>query len=169
MDEQKQVQEQPKPLDSNKYAIAAFLFILSYGALFALGSAQSFFSWATGIPIVEIFLPLPGFTSLMYFLLPIAGFFFIFFLVEWVNKFFKGRQGFSPLLPALFFILAIIAFYVALFWYIGNYAQLSGRPLTIDEANSLFLTRFKSSAYYLLILGGLFGWLSRWLLEKIKL
>ncbi len=157
-------------LDANKYVIAAFLFFLSWGVLFALGSANQALSQAfSGTPILNIFLPIPQFHSPMYLLMPVVGFFFMFFLVDWVNRFFKSRHGFSPLLPLLFFALAFIAFYIALFWYIGNYTLLAGRTLTLDEASRMFVGRFKASAYYLFVLSGLLGWVSRFALEKIKL
>tara|TARA_Y100000310_G_C20651240_1_gene799560 strand:+ start:1142 stop:1798 length:657 start_codon:yes stop_codon:yes gene_type:complete len=112
-------------LTANKYAIAAFLFVLSYGLLFALASARdSLLPIFENIPILNIFLPFPSFISPMYWLVPIAGFFFMFFLVDWVNKYFKDNSGFSALLPIAFFIIALLALYISLFWYIGNYTTL---------------------------------------------
>jgi glucan phosphoethanolaminetransferase (alkaline phosphatase superfamily) len=135
-----------------------------------VGSAQQALSKIfASVPVLNIFLPLPQFNSPMYFLMPVAGFFFMFFLVDWANGFFEKKAGFSPLLPALFFGIALAAFYVAIFWYIGNYAQLAGRALTIDEANRLFTQRLKSSGYYLFVLSALLGWASRTVLERIKL
>jgi len=157
------------PLDANRYVIAAFLFILSFGVLYALGTMHQLFSGVSQLPILELFLPVPQMSSPMYFLMPVAGFFLIFFLVEWVNKFFNSRAGFLPILPALLLLLSMLAFYIAIFWYIGNYTQLAGRQLSIDEANRLFVGRFKASAYYLFVLAGILGWAARTSLEKIKL
>ena len=163
-----------KELDANKYVIAAFLFLVSYGILFPVGSANSAIGSAvSGIPVLGIFLPLPDFLkppiSPMYLLMPFAGFFLMFFLVDWVNSFFKSRAGFSPLLPIAFFALALVALYVALFWYVGNFSLLYGKPLTVEEANSLFTSRLKTSAYYLFVLAGILGWVSRAALDRIKL
>jgi hypothetical protein len=158
------------PLNANKYVIAVFLFVLSYGVLFAIASAnKSIGPMVSELPIVNLFLPLPELNSPMYLLMPIAGFFFIFFLVDWANKFFKKQPGFSVLLPVLLLGLAMAAFYIALFWYFGNYAQLAGRTIGLEEINRLFVTRFKGSGYYIFVLSGLFGWVSRIALEKIKL
>ena len=170
MVEQQQGQEQSTGLDANKYVIGIFLFVLSYGALFALGSARNALRPVfANIPVLNVFFPFPEFSSLMYLLMPVAGFFFIFLLVDWLNQYFEKKPGFSPLLPVVFFVVALAAFYIALFWYIGNYAQLAGRALTIEEANALFASRLKNSAYYLFVLSGLLGWVSRVALEKIKL
>lgn len=157
-------------LNANKYVIAIFLFVLSYGILFALASANKTIGpMVSELPIANIFLPLPELNSPMYLLMPVAGFFFMFFLVDWANKFFEKKPGFSILLPILFLALAMAAFYIALFWYIGNYAQLAERAITIEEINRLFVGRFKASGYYMFVLSGLLGWVSRTALEKIKL
>ena len=170
MAEETQKQQQESSLNTNKYVIAAFLFLFSYGILYVIGSAKdSIYPLVSEIPYVNFFLPLPEFNSLLFILMPVAGFFFMFFLVDWINNFFQSNTGFSPIVPALFFGLSLLAFYIALFWYIGNYAQLQGGVLTIQDANVLFGTRFKHSGYYLFMLSGLFGWASRRILEEIKL
>lgn len=162
--------EESSGLDVNNYVIAAFFFVFSYGILFAFGVAHSAIGpIVSGIPVINIFLPLPELNSPMYLLMPVAGFFLMFFLIDWTNKFFNSRQGFSPLLPVLFFMLSLLAFYIAIFWYIGNYAQLSGSALKIEDANNLFATRLKESAYYIFVLSALLGWVSRFALDKIKL
>ncbi|MDP6671277.1 MAG: hypothetical protein QGI60_05710, partial [archaeon] len=98
------------PLTANKYVIAVFLFVLSYGVLFAIASAnKSIGPMVSDLPIVNLFLPLPELNSPMYLLMPVAGFFFIFFLVDWANKFFEKQPGFSVLLPILLFALAMAA------------------------------------------------------------
>ncbi len=155
---------------ANRNVIAAFLFVLGYGLLFSLGMAnKAIGEMVNEIPFANIFLPVPEFTSPMYFLLPVVGFFLMFFLIDWINDYFEKKPGFSVLLPVLFLALSMAAFYIAIFWYIGNYAQLAGRVMTLDEATRLFFMRWRTSAFYLFVLSGLLGWVSRVALEKIKL
>ena len=205
MDENNEKVEQ---LSLNKYVIAAFLFVISYFFLYVVGSAHSSLSQSVaGIPILNIFFPWAEFESYMFFLMPVAGFVFMFFLVDWLNGFLKKKAGFSPTVPAVFFVLAILAFYVAIFWYAGNYAELQSNNQVkynlyicisegqgecntlVSEANKVLLDkqvmfdetrllqyspvsfpgRLKDGAYYLFVLAALFGWVSRFVVHKIKL
>ena len=205
MDENSEKLEQ---LSKNKYVIAAFLFVISYFFLYVVGSAHSSLTKAVAeIPVLNIFFPWAEFESYMFFIMPFAGFVFMFFLVDWLNGFLKKKDGSSPVVPFVFFVLAILAFYVAIFWYAGNYADLQSNTQVkynpyicisesqaecnklVNEANQIlidkrvmfdetrllqyrpvsFSDRLKGGSYYLFVLGGLLGWLTRFIVHKIKL
>ncbi len=155
-----------KGFSQNQWIIAAFLFFLSFGVIVAMNAARE----ATkGIPVIgpffDISSPLPWESSPMFFVMPIVAFFLIFFLVDWVNKYFETSYALHPIFPALFFGLGLLAFYVALFWYNANFSQLAG----IDTVEVDFWGKIRNNAYFLFIWGGVFGWIARFASEKIKL
>ncbi len=196
---------------TNQLIIIAFLFVLSFGLLVAMNAAMNAAGSAiSSMPILNLFMPILNlfFTaqspvpldgspvSPMFFLMPIVSFFFIFFIVDWVNSYFKTRLALHPLFILLFFFLCFFAFYVALFWYNTNYADLAGQKLLVcvsdniggpfstcnDIINSLieqgklneflvvdFWERLHGNAFMLFIWGGVFGWITRFAIEKIKL
>ncbi len=151
---------------NNQWIVVAFLFFLSFGLLIAMGAARSVLS---SIPFVGLVLniptPVPWETSPMFFVMPIAAFFLLFFLVDWINTHFNTTHAMHPLFPVLFFALGLIAFYVALFWYNSNFVLL-GDP---NALNFDFWEKLRSNAFSLFLWGGVFGWIARYAVEKIKL
>lgn len=160
-----------KPMTLNKKIIAVFLFVLSYALISIISVSRASIGKAIAeIPVLNLLLPLPNMfakefwyspTSILY---PIIGFFFIYFIVDWVNEFFETEMGLSPIFPAVFFAFSLIAFYTALFFFFAETARLSGQA-----ANFNFWNELKDSAFYLFAIGGMFGWLTRFILEKIDL
>jgi quinol-cytochrome oxidoreductase complex cytochrome b subunit len=153
-----------KKLSMNQVIIAAFILGLTYGILFALQAARAIVAeW----PIIGPYLSIPAFESPMFFAMPFFAFFAVFFLVDWVNKSSKRKIALTPIFPVVFFILALAAYHVALYWYIANFAALQGTELILGEID--FAGRLAGSAYMPFIWGGVFGWIARFAVEKLKI
>jgi len=183
---------------TNQWIIVGFLFVLFFILLKALNVASGM---VNSIPFLNVWLSL-FFTvpdplySPMFFVMPIAGFFFIFFIIDWANRYFNTKHALNPIFILLFFFLCFFAFYVALFWYNNNYAEMANQKLLIcvsdniggpfatcnDITNSLieqgkfnefmivdFWQRLHGNAFMLFAWAGVFGWVTRFAIGKIKL
>ncbi len=148
---------------------------------------------------LKLFLTVPEpLQSPMFFVMFFVGFFAIFFLVDWVNSHFNTKQALHPLFVLLFFFFCLLAFYVALFWHFENYAVNTTPPRTLlicvsddlgwpfgtcndilngliaqgKQQEYLFLNyweRLHGSGFIFFIWGGVFGWITRFAIGKIKL
>ncbi len=148
----------------NKSVVLFVLFLFSYGVLFALSAVRDAVESAVGkIPVLNWFLPFPPFDSPMYFLLPVVGFFFIYFIVDWVNEYYETRFALSPWFLLLFVAVALVAFYISLFWLFAEYARYQGKAFPEFD----FWGELKGSAYYLFVFAGVLGWVSKKIIEKI--
>ena len=169
-------------LSTNKLVIAGFACVISYAVLFALSAAKasigSFISNLASIspatsPITsffQIFIIPSLIESPMFFIMPLFAFFAMFLMVDEVKKGLEAKLPFGWLclaIFAVFFVLALSAYYVALYWYLANYAQLSGVALTPDMVD--FWGKLTNSAFLLFIWGGIFGIITRYAVEKIKI
>ena len=149
---------------TNKLIVSAFLCGMAYALLFGIHAARGVFA---GIPVIELILVMPSFESPMYFVMPLFGFFSIFLLVDWINDSFKTKMGFHPVFPLAFFLLSLGAFYVSLYWYIANFASLQGIEMSLDLVD--FWGRLQTSSFMLFAWAGVFGWVARFVVEKINL
>ena len=156
-----------KPLSTNKIIVAAVICIAAYAVIMFLGIARAQLS---GIPFIGNFLSLPGFESPMFLVMPFFAFFALFFLIDWTRKGFELKLSFGMLCIAIFVIfvmLSLAAYYVALYWYISNFALLQGIEMNPDMVD--FWGKLTNSAFMLFIWGGMFGILARYVVEKINL
>ena len=151
-------------MSTNKLIIAGFTLVITYAILFALSAAYPTIS---GIPIIGLFLSIPGFSSPMFFTMPFFGFFALFLLVDWANEYFETKAAMSPLFPVLFFVLSLCAYYVALYWYVANFVALNNAEMSLDYVD--FWPKLHGSAFMLFLWAGVFGWIARFAVEKIKL
>jgi len=165
-------------LSTNQYVIAAFICLVSYGIMFFLNAARNplgqfvadankwelawIYTWIPNLLIVPSLLESP-----MFLVMPFVGFAAIFLLVDWANKNFETKFALSPLFLLLFFVLALVAYYVALYWYMSNFALLEGIPMGPELVD--FWGRLHISAFLLFFWGGVFGWIARFAVEKIDL
>jgi len=150
-------------VSTNQFVIAVFVLIITYGLLFALNAAHSMVS---EIPYLGLIFTIPAFSSPMFFAMPFFSFFAMFFLVDWVNKQFETKNGLSPLFPVVYFVLALFAYYVALYWYMANFAMLGNVEMTLEMVE--FWPKLHGSAFMPFLWGGVFGWIARYAVEKIK-
>ena len=147
----------------NQWIIVAFLFAISFGLLIALNAANQA---VRDLPFIGLILNIPSaLNSPMFTALPIVAFFFLFFIVDWINKYFETTQALHPLFVVLFFGVALFAFYVALFWYMSNFKALGDE----NALNFDFWARLQGNAFMLFIWGGTLGWITRFAVEKLKL
>ncbi len=154
---------QKKDFPANKLIIAVFLFAFSYVVIWALSAARSAID-SSPLGLLQV-LSLPPFESPMYYIMPAASLFLVFFLVDWANDYFETKQAMHPLFPVLFFALSLVAFFLAEFWYVSNFVKLSGQTEVVFDYWGLL----KQNAFMLFMWGGVFGWATRFAVEKIKL
>jgi len=152
-----------KQLSTNQIIIAGFILILTFGVLIGLQAARPILS---EIPVLGPFLSIPEFDSYMFFAMPFFAFFAVFFVSDWVNRTSKSPLPFL-IFPVVFVVLALAAYNVALYWYIANFAQLQGTELILEDID--FAGRLAGSAFMPFVWGGLFGWIARFAVEKLKI
>ena len=165
-------------LSTNKLVIAGVLSILSLIILFALNSSGTIItnllivvrelplSWAFGW-ILEFMVVPRLLQSPMFYALPFFGFFALFFIVDWVNKEFDTKLALNPAFPALFFFISLAAYYLALYWYVSNFVELQGLQMSLDMVG--FWGKLQASAFILFVWGGLFGWIARYVVERLNI
>lgn len=98
----------------------------------------------------------------MFWLMPFAGFFFVFIALDYIDKYLEIKFANTVFFPLAFIIACFFSYWVVLYIYIGNTAQLSGQPLVFD-----LWERLRASAFLLFVFSGLFGWLSKIAMDKI--
>ncbi|MDP2973826.1 MAG: hypothetical protein Q8N60_02135, partial [Candidatus Diapherotrites archaeon] len=92
---------------TNQWIIVGFLFVLFFILLKVMYVACGM---VNSIPFLHAWLSL-FFTvpdplySPMFFVMPIAGFFFIFFIIDWANRYFNTKHALNPISILLFFFL----------------------------------------------------------------
>lgn len=117
------------------------LFVVSYILIFLLYSfSQNIYDLLTGLiealsSIVPIFWPLQGIVDLllplavwdspMYYLLPIPAFFLMYYGTDWIESYFELSEFEKKAFPYVFWIVAIISYYIVLMWYYFNIYQLT--------------------------------------------
>jgi hypothetical protein len=171
-----------KGFDPLKMILALIFFIFSYAVLFFIGSANSQIGTAVAsIPVLNLFLPIPSVwdpsgnpimrVSMMHLLLPALGFLIIFLGTDWLGNFFETKHNKTIAFPIIFIIFCLGAFFVSLYWMATETAVLNGVQMNqvIPDFWQYFWSELRTSAFYLFLLGGLLGWISKILLEKIKL
>jgi len=129
--------------DTQTIAKVAVLFAISYIILYL--SSAFFYKW----------------DSPMYFLPPVAGFFFAYFLVDWADDFLETKAAHEWYFPVLLVVLAFAAEFIALFWYYNWGSFLGQGGITFD-----FLAKFKQSAFLPFFLSVVLGWLSHIIIDS---
>ncbi|MDD5148198.1 MAG: hypothetical protein PHH08_01910 [Candidatus ainarchaeum sp.] len=168
--------------DPLKAVLAVIFFVFCYAMLFFIGSAASQISNAvSGIPVVNLLLPIPpvwdppgnpiGQISMMNLLLPALGFVIIFLGTDWLEKFFETKHAKTIVFPVVFIIFCLGAFFIANYWMAMESANLNHVALSqvIPDFWSYFWGSLRESAFYLFLLGGLLGWISKAIIDRIKL
>ncbi|MDO8634378.1 MAG: hypothetical protein Q7K34_03760 [archaeon] len=92
-----------------------FVFIVSYVFLFVLSSVNSwtgFTKWHATLDIFRL--------DYLFALMPVAGFFFMFFLIDWIEAFFETRFTRTPWFAVFVLVMGVVAFYIASFWFFCN-------------------------------------------------
>ncbi|MBN2127192.1 MAG: hypothetical protein JW703_02240 [Candidatus Diapherotrites archaeon] len=157
-------------MDSRKTITLFVLFALSYLFLWVFSGFSVFLHEVfENIPLINAltnaFFPLAqwdlsGFplrADYMLLLLPIAGFFFIYFLIDWINDFFETKFALSYWFPLVLFGFSLIAWHLVLMVYFGNISFLNSNvEIPFDS-----IAYFRNSAFCVFILAGILGWVSK--------
>lgn len=171
---------QKKP-NTTKYVIFAVLFLLFYFILYALTLFGKGFE---GIPVLNVFFPISEWTSPTYWLLPLAGFFAVYFLISYIKKEFETSFSERVFFPIFFFFISMLAFYLNLFFFYMSSVpgkrlficlmdcQNTIQQLKVSGIQNVFLIEFfpqlKTSAFFAFVLAGLFAWLTYYLMKQLK-
>ena len=134
----------------------AFIFVLVYGALFALSFLEPLQTWNFTFDFGKL--------DYTLFLLPIPGFFFIYSLIPWMRQELGFGRMFIMAFPILLIIFSFIAFAVAVFYFYGNQASLAG--VDISAFNLDYISLFLGSSFIYFMLAGVGGWGARILIEN---
>ncbi len=112
----------------------------------------------------------PSMLDYTFFLMPFVGFFFIYFLIDWINDYFKSDFGYSVFFPLLFVVLSFMAFYVQLYWYFSNLASLAASQGRIINPGDLFdfWSVLRNDAFLVFIFSGLTGWISYKVMQRVS-
>ena len=102
------------------------IFIISYLALFLLANWQTIGN-TTDITGLKNWNFSPNILTWDYslFLLPIAGFFLMYLLINWVEDYFETKFTRSIGFPVLILVLSFAAFFIAVFWLNCNLVSLA--------------------------------------------
>lgn len=99
----------------------------------------------------------------MLILLPVAGFFFSYFAIEWANSgsFFEKKIGSSLFYPAALILTGIAAYYAAIWFFMENNRQLGGSG-AFD-----FWKLLIESQYIYFVIAAVLAWVSARIMEKM--
>lgn len=145
------------------------LFLVTYLILFflpsvtkAIGADFALHEWGFTLN--------PSMLDYTFYLMPLIGFFFIYFLIDWANDYFKTGFASSVYFPLLFVVLSFIAFYVQLFWYYSNISSLaSAQGQTVNTTDLFeFWSVLRDSAFLVFVFSGLGGWVSNKLMKNVS-
>jgi len=146
-------------------ALFAFTYIFLYFLAFiakALSADFALHEWGFTLN--------PSMLDYTFYLMPFIGFFFIYFLIDWVNDYFKTSSASSVYFPLVFVVLSFLAFYVQLYWYYSNIASLAAAQGQIVNAADLFdfWAALRDSAFLVFIFSGLAGWISYKIMQNFS-
>ena len=108
---------------ANRNLKVLFVFALVYIALYVLSVIGPFQDWSFSTNF--------GMLNYHLLLLPVPGFFFVYFLLSWARDELGFGKYFLYAFPLLFLLGSYIAFAVALYSYFGNQAFLSGVDISV--------------------------------------
>ena len=182
------------------------LFILSYLVLFFLAnwSQMSSSQDITGLRHWNFSSNIFTWDYSLFFL-PIAGFFFMYLAIDWIESFFETKFLRSIFFPVFVIVISFVAFFVAVFWLDCNLISLNTDPgtksictqkgadttmqilLQLQEQHNIllktvvsilpstgpwlsstFTNEYLQSPYFVFVLGALFGWGSKLILDRME-
>lgn len=139
-----------------------FIFIVSYIFLFLLSQLTDitgFTKWHASFDVFRL--------DYLFAFMPVAGFFFMFFLIDWIESFFETKFTRTPWFGVFILVLGLIAFYIASFWFFCNVFSFSaneacgqqGAKTTLDFLSTKVDSKNVIVKFLvgLPILGGFFG------------
>ena len=141
-------------------------FFIVYAVLFALSQ------FGKGLGMLDWLQP-KGFDlyrlDYALWLMPIAGFFLVYFALPWAKAEAGFGKYFNYTFPALYFFVSYMAFYAAIFYYQMNNAFFGGVGFSkfIETVNPQinYLGMFLNSSFIYFALAGIGAWIVRFLIE----
>jgi hypothetical protein len=133
------------------------LFLVSYVSLYFLGVFTPLHDWGFTFDF--------GRLDYMYFLLPITGFFLMYYTIPFLNNFFGDNTATKWFFPIIFFIVSLIAFFTALYFYFANIVSLSNANVNPVELFDFWQQLF-DSAFFVFVLSAILGWISFMIIHK---
>lgn len=82
------------------------------------------FDWMISIPVLNLLMPFAQWSSLMYFVAPIAGFILAFILINWWNSYFETKEAKGLLFLVLILVALFVGYYINLFFYVNETAMI---------------------------------------------
>ncbi len=134
------------------------VFVLVYAALFVLGIISPLQDWNFTFDF--------GRLDYTLFLLPIPGFFFIYYLIPYLRNELGFGQAFIYAFPAIYIIACYLAFYTGVFYFYGNQAFLNNVDISVFQLD--YFSMFIDSSFIYFMLAGLGGWGARILMENFS-
>ncbi|HZX33780.1 MAG TPA: hypothetical protein VFF09_00200 [archaeon] len=135
-----------------------FLFLVVYGLLYFLGLLLPLQDWAFTWDLSRL--------DYTLFLLPIPGFYFIYFLIPWMREELGFGDTFIYIFPLLFAAASYAAFVVAVYYFYGNQAFLNGVDISVFNID--YFDIFVKSSFIYFALAGIGGWGARVLIENFE-
>lgn len=139
---------------TNRRLKVLFIFVLTYLALYVLSVATPLRDWEFNGGLFRM--------DWLAFFMPLPAFYFMYALVEWVDKEFEGRLGHSVFMPLVLFMLGLMAWYVVLFWYYKNVADLQ----QVATVQFDYVARLMDSHYPYFLLACFGGWVARFIVDR---
>ena len=136
-------------MNFNYIAKLAVLFILFYAVLFVLSNILNLglIKWGN---------------NPMYLLMPFIGFFFVFISVDYIDKYLEIKFANTIFFPLAFIIACFVSYWIVVYWYLGNVAQLNNSQVAFD-----FWEKLRNNAFLIFVFSGLFGWVSKFIMDRI--
>jgi len=137
-------------MNFNYIAKLAVLFILFYAVLFVLSNILNLglIKWGN---------------NPMYLLMPFIGFFFVFISVDYIDKYLEIKFANTIFFPLAFIIACFVSYWIVVYWYLGNVAQLNNSQVAFD-----FWEKLRNNAFLIFVFSGLFGWVSKFIMDRIS-
>lgn len=150
-----------KDVFQNQNTQLAGLFIISLIILYALSAFQITASWAS---------------TPSFILMALAGFFLSYYAINWAAVEEKSEFVSNYLFGFFFLIVGIAGHIIAATFYYQNNIQLSGQstgPLSalgiaFDYVMKNWWSSLSADPYFMLLLGGILGWVSFLVISKQK-
>jgi len=100
----------------------------------------------------------------MIYVMPLAGFFFIYLSIDWIDSYFETKLSHSIALPIILAVFSLLGFWLAAYIYFQNIYSLQGSKEVLFD----FWGLYKSNGFYYFPLAGILGWLSHLAMHKIS-
>jgi hypothetical protein len=176
------VQEEVKK--NRRTSAMVLLFLVSYAVLYALTFFSKFLS---EIPVLNALIPTAPWDTATFFMLPVVGFFGIYYLIEWGGNFFKTTFFAKVFFPITFLFSSLLSVFISILFLFMPASIATGRKIILcafdcttlqqsyivsGQAGSIiffeFWPMFVQSSFIYFMYAGLLGWVSYKIIKKLE-